>query len=64
MTQIVASRHADEAAAKHPQAEGRKRDQPDDELHAAGKLRQQRRPDGGLERREEQEADRVHEFRV
>jgi hypothetical protein len=40
MTQIVASRHADEARRKHPQAERRKRDQPGDKFHAAGELRQ------------------------
>ena len=51
-------------SAEHPEAERRKRDQPGDEFHAAGKLRQRRRPDRGPERREEQQADRVHALQV
>jgi hypothetical protein len=45
---------ADEAGPEHPQAEGGKRDQPGHEFHAAGELRQRRRPDRGPERREEE----------
>jgi hypothetical protein len=60
----IVGRHADEAGPEHPHAEGRKRDQPGDEFHAAGELRQRCRPDRGPERREEDEPQGFHESRV